>query len=89
LAREAERYGEAGPRPQVVWPNGVLASSAVGIFVQLFSNWSPNPPSVCINYDGNRHLLFEDKRATHLAGRACPHLIDVEGTGNPVWIPES
>jgi molybdopterin/thiamine biosynthesis adenylyltransferase len=24
LAQEAARYGDAGPRPQVVWPNGVL-----------------------------------------------------------------
>jgi molybdopterin-synthase adenylyltransferase len=89
LAHETERYGDAGPRPQVVWPNGILASSAVGVFVQLFSNWSPTPPPVCVNYDGNKHLLFEDKRAIHLAGRACPHLTDVEGTGNPLWIPES
>ena len=30
LAREAQQYGDAGGRPQVVWPNGVLASTAVG-----------------------------------------------------------
>jgi molybdopterin/thiamine biosynthesis adenylyltransferase len=89
LAREAEQYGAAGPRPQVVWPNGVLASSAVGIFTQLFANWSLSPPPICLNYDGNRHRLFEDSRAAHLKDKNCPHLGDVEGLGNPLWIPES
>ena len=30
LAQEAARYGAAGGRPQVIWPNGILASAAVG-----------------------------------------------------------
>jgi hypothetical protein len=29
LGREAQRYGDTGGRPQVVWPNGGLASTAV------------------------------------------------------------
>ena len=40
LAREAALYGDAGPRPQVVWPNGVLASTAVGVAVDLLTNWT-------------------------------------------------
>ena len=39
LAREAETYGEAGPVPQVVWANGVLASTAVGWAVALLCPW--------------------------------------------------
>ena len=35
LAREAEDYGAAGPAPQVIWSNGVLASTAVGWGVAL------------------------------------------------------
>jgi hypothetical protein len=35
LAEEAARYGKEGSRPQVVWPNGVLASIAVGLGVEL------------------------------------------------------
>ena len=31
LGREANNYGAAGGRPQVVWANGVLASTAVGL----------------------------------------------------------
>jgi hypothetical protein len=42
---EAEKYGAAGSRPQVVWPNGVLASTAVGLAVQLLTPWHPKPPA--------------------------------------------
>ena len=35
LKEEAAKYGAAGPDAQVIWPNGVLASTAVGLFVQL------------------------------------------------------
>lgn len=31
LDEEAKKYGVAGVRPQVIWPNGVLASTAVGV----------------------------------------------------------
>lgn len=39
LAAEAARYGSAGGRPQVVWPNGALASTAVGLAVDLVTGW--------------------------------------------------
>lgn len=39
LAREAEDYGDAGPAPQVIWSNGVLASTAVGWGVALLCPW--------------------------------------------------
>ena len=39
LAREAENYGAAGSKPRVIWPNGVLASLAVGVFVELVTPW--------------------------------------------------
>ena len=40
LAREARRYGDVGGRSQVVWPNGVLASTAVGIAIDLLTDWT-------------------------------------------------
>jgi tRNA A37 threonylcarbamoyladenosine dehydratase len=40
LKKEAERYGSAGGFPQVVWSNGVLASTAVGFIVDLITGWS-------------------------------------------------
>ena len=42
LKEEAQRYGDAGPQPQVVWPNGVLASTSIGLFVQLVTPWHPH-----------------------------------------------
>ena len=39
LAKEAARYGAAGGKPQVVWPNGTLASIAVGFFMKLVTPW--------------------------------------------------
>src|SRR5208282_851819 len=54
VAAEANRYGAAGGRPQVVWSNGVLASTAVGIVVQLLTPWSGKPPQfIYLDYDGN------------------------------------
>ena len=40
LAKEAQAYGAAGPKPQVVWPNGVLASTAVGLAVEALTGWT-------------------------------------------------
>ena len=45
LKREAEQYGAAGGRPQVVWPNGVLASTAFGLAVQLLTPWHEKAPT--------------------------------------------
>jgi hypothetical protein len=55
LAQEAARYGDAGPRPQVVWPNGVLASTAVGLAVDLLTNWTGQGRAHAYqSYDGNQ-----------------------------------
>jgi len=35
LGLEAQKYGAAGGQPQVVWPNGILASGAVGLLVDM------------------------------------------------------
>jgi molybdopterin-synthase adenylyltransferase len=40
LADEVSLYGQAGPHPQVVWANGVLASTAIGIAVDLLTDWT-------------------------------------------------
>src|ERR1017187_2777235 len=39
LSKEAEKYGDAGSNPQVVWSNGILCSAAVGIAVDVLTNW--------------------------------------------------
>src|SRR3546814_14551702 len=54
LEAEGARYGDAGGRPQVVWPNGVLASTATGRLVQALPPWLSQPlERVCLEYDGN------------------------------------
>lgn len=73
IAREAEQYGKAGSRPQVVWANGVLASLAVGLFVQLVCPWHRKPQlSACCEFDGNRHRV-ETSRLEHAGELRCRH----------------
>jgi molybdopterin-synthase adenylyltransferase len=86
LRREAEDYGGAGPRPQVVWPNGVLASTAMGLVVQLISPWYPNPkPFVFLEYDGNLGTLVQSAYMHLLASASsCPHHPDTE-VGDPFF----
>ena len=74
LQREANEYGAAGARPQVVWPNGILASTAMGIITQLVTPWSPPVPAfIYLEYDGNKGTVTQSHRAKSLSGHACPH----------------
>lgn len=58
LANETQDYGDTGPRPQVVWANGVLASSAVGISIDLITGWTQiSPDIVYLLYEGNKGIL--------------------------------
>lgn len=73
LQQEAGQYGKAGSRPQVVWPNGVLASLAVGLFVQLVCPWHGSPQlAACCEFDGNRHRV-ETNRLGAVADLRCGH----------------
>jgi hypothetical protein len=85
LKLEAARYGAAGGRPQVVWPNGVLASTAVGLGVQLITSWFSNPPAFAyLEYDGNRGTVSASAHVAALKGRVCPHHPSEE-TGDPFF----
>lgn len=54
LAKEAAAYGDAGAHPQVVWSNGILASVAVGVAVDLITDWSQSLRGpVYLSYRGN------------------------------------
>ncbi len=71
LAREAARYGDAGGRPQVVWPNGVLASTAVGFAVDLVTNWTRKHRShAYLVYDGNAATMRDSHTLRNL-NAAC------------------
>jgi len=86
LAREAEAYGAAGGRPQVIWPNGVLASSAVGLFMQLLTPWCDTEPGpIFLEYDGNSQSVSRSPVLDHLAGKKCDHFGSVNDLGDPFF----
>lgn len=85
LAQEAKGYGAAGGRPQVVWSNGVLASTAIGLVTQILSPWYRNPPAfVYLEYDGNRGTVTRSAHMHTLKGSTCPHHPPDE-TGDPMF----
>jgi molybdopterin/thiamine biosynthesis adenylyltransferase len=74
IAEEARMYGAVGGRPQVVWPNGVLASTAVGLLVEIFAPWHANMrPVACLEYDGNTHTLRPSNFLGHVTEGECSH----------------
>ena len=83
LAAEAQRYGAAGPNPQVVWPNGVLASTAVGIAVDLVTGWKQTAPGLIYkSYDGNSDNLIDHPRLEYVGDIQCEHY-KLNQTGDP------
>ena len=56
LKQEAERYGAAGARPQVVWPNGVLASTAAAGTVDALGSRQP----ICQRILSQTHQAIPD-----------------------------
>jgi molybdopterin-synthase adenylyltransferase len=74
LEQEAKLYGAAGSRPQVVWSNGVLASTAVGLLTQILTPWYTNLPGfVYLDYDGNKGTITPNARMELLKNYVCPH----------------
>jgi len=87
LNEEAARYGAAGENPQVIWPNGILASTAIGFFVQLFTPWcDADNANAFIGYDGNRLGLEHDVRLAHAP--RCGHFKGIADLGDPFWQAE-
>lgn len=83
LAKEAARYGDAGIRPQVVWANGVLASTAVGLLVDLVTGWTRElRPPVYLSYESNRGTVMPHTRLPYVSNLLCPHY-PAEAVGAP------
>ena len=83
LDEEGRNYGAAGGKPQVVWPNGVLASTAVGLFMRLVTPWHRSDHmGACLEYDGNAGTLQCSERMRRLSGRPCPHRLTTD-LGDP------
>ena len=88
LALEAQMYGAAGGRPQVVWPNGVLAALAVGLFVQLITPWGKiQDLPILLEYDGNAQTVLPSNKLAYLKERLCKHFADLSSVGDPFWKP--
>ena len=84
LAQEAAEYGAAGPRPQVVWPNGVLASVAVGVCIDLIAGWTgARDRPVYLSYEGNAGIVTPHVRLKYLTSDRCSHH-PTEQVGDPV-----
>lgn len=84
LAKEAAKYGKVGGRPQVVWPNGVLASTAVGILVEMITGWTnASKEQIYLSYNGNAGTMQEHIRAKY-ADKVCIHYL-LEDAGPPVF----
>jgi len=86
LELEAQAYGAAGGRPQVVWPNGLLASLAVGFFVQLFTPWRKELElPVLLEFDGDTQTVLPSNKLLYLNEHGCPHFADLSSLGDPFW----
>lgn len=73
LAEEAGVYGDAGGRAQVVWPNGVLASTAVGMGMHYLLPWHRHSrPASYLEYDGNKMEVRPSRRLLY-APSHCVH----------------
>ncbi len=75
LADETQKYGDTGPRPQVVWSNGILASTAVGLAVDLVTGWTQNLSDVIyLLYEGNYGILKPHDRLKEIdLKKQCAH----------------
>ncbi len=83
LNNEGANYGDAGENPQVVWCNGVLASTAVALAVDLLTDWSKTlRSSVYLSYDGNLNTLEPDRRLQFIDLQKCAHY-PLDSIGDP------
>ena len=60
-----------------MWPNGILASTAVGLAIQVIMPWFTRTrpaPFVYLEYDGNRGTLTQVAHVEALKDAVCPSL---------------
>jgi hypothetical protein len=69
----------------VVWPNGLLASTAVGLVVQLLTPWMSDPPrSAYFAYDANLGTVAPSDRLARRRGKPCSHY-PAKAVGDPMF----
>jgi molybdopterin/thiamine biosynthesis adenylyltransferase len=89
LAKEAAKYGAAGGKPQVVWPNGTLASIAVGFFMKLVTPWeSQKETPLLLEYDGDLQTVMPSNKLAYLPAH-CKHFDSLHELGDPFWAADT
>jgi hypothetical protein len=89
LAKEAARYGAAGGKPQVVWPNGTLASVAVGFFMKIVTPWETQKATpLLLEYDGDVQTVTPSNKLAYLPAH-CKHFVSLDELGDPFWTPDA
>ena len=87
LGEEAALYGAAGSKPQVVWSIGLLCSAAIGIVVDLLTDWSRTLRGpIFLSFRGSSLTLSPDNRLAALEHVSCPHY-PLMFAGDPVTTP--
>ncbi|MGC9451687.1 MAG: ThiF family adenylyltransferase [Oceanipulchritudo sp.] len=82
LATEAAAYRDAGINPQVVWANGILASTAVAIAIDLLTDWTQSlRKPVYLSLRGNHLHLTSDPVLAHVP-ESCSHF-PIDQVGSP------
>jgi hypothetical protein len=80
LAQEAARYGNVGR------PNGILASTAVGIAMELVTDWTRRGRRHAYQvFDGNEMTLRESLTLRNMHECVCPHFPEND-LGDPVFV---
>jgi hypothetical protein len=86
LAKEAALYGDAGTHPQVVWANGIVASTAVGICVDLLTGWTKSTKSyIYLSYYSNDGTIRPHPRTEFLSNCECSHF-PLNKVGDPIFV---
>lgn len=87
LGAEARAYGAGEGASQVVWQNGVLASTAVGFVIELLTGWTEHSRrGRYLSYDGNRGLLSEHPMWSMAEHSECQHF-PLDRSGLPGFMP--
>lgn len=90
LAAEARKYGSAGAMPQVIWPNGLLASAAICMFMKLVTPWEKEIKfPILLEYDGDAQTLKPSNKLPYLEDKCCEHFGGVLAIGDPIWVEEA
>ena len=88
ISKEQMNYGNAGGKPQVVWPNGVLASIAVGQLMSILTPWNSDIKlTAMVEYDGNRQITKPSSKLPVLEQHDCKHFGTNGNLGDPFFTP--